>query len=74
MTIKQVIESHISTLSPGTRLHAKALWWKLFRYEISRGSVTRVLGQLAQEVRLKSLFGWAGAILNGKYYEREEEV
>lgn len=53
MTIKQTIETHINSLEPGIRLHANELWWTLFRYKIARNSVTRGLGQLAKEGKVK---------------------
>ncbi len=53
MTIKQTISDHIDTLEPETRLHAKDLWWTLFRYQVARGSVTRALSQLADEGKVR---------------------
>lgn len=53
MTIKQTIEVYINTLEPNTQLHAKSLWWSLFRYKVARGSVTRALSQLAKEGKVE---------------------
>lgn len=55
LTIKQTIEAHINTLEPGVYLHAKALWWKLFRYRVARNSVTRALNQLAKEGKVEKI-------------------
>ncbi len=52
-TIKQTVETYINTLKPNTRLFASDLWWNLFHFQVARGSVTRVLSQLAKEGKVE---------------------
>lgn len=53
LTIKQTIEAYINSLEPGWRLFAITLHQELFRRRVARSSVTRALGQLAKEGKVK---------------------